>query len=76
MKRLLPVLVVYGVLLGNAGLSLGENLETCLSGNYPTLCKKLLLTPDQRRQADAAERRENLHTCLSGIPPQLRETFC
>ena len=51
--------------------SSADNLSTCLSGNYPSLCKKHLLTPEQARQADAAERADNLETCLSGNYPSL-----
>ena len=42
------------------------NLETCLSGLYPSLCKRDLLSAEERVRADAAERRENLKTCLAG----------
>lgn len=48
-----------------------KNLETCLSGNYPSLCKRSLLTESQKIQVADAERRENLKTCLSGSYPSL-----
>lgn len=48
-----------------------ENLRVCLSGNYPSLCKRSLLTESQMIQVAAAERRENLRTCLSGNYPSL-----
>ena len=51
--------------------SSADNLSTCLSGNYPSLCKKHLLTPEQARQADAAERAANWETCRSGNYPSL-----
>ena len=54
-----------------ASSAFAGNLETCLSGQYPILCKHHLLTPEQRRGADAAERRENARTCLSGQYPIL-----
>jgi hypothetical protein len=43
-----------------------ENLKTCLSGKYPALCNKALLSPEERNQVVAAEKRENLQTCLTG----------
>jgi len=51
--------------------SSADNLSTCLSGNYPSLCKKHLLTPEQARRADAAERAANWETCRSGNYPSL-----
>ena len=48
-----------------------ENLKTCLNGNYPSLCKRELLTSAESAQVDAAERRENLKTCLNGNYPSL-----
>ena len=48
-----------------------ENLRTCLSGNYPSLCKRSLLTESEKVQVANAERRENLRTCLSGNYPSL-----
>jgi len=47
------------------------NLRTCLSGNYPSLCKRSLLSPRERIQVDEAERQANLRTCLSGNYPSL-----
>jgi len=34
-----------------------ENLKSCLTGRYPTLCDKSLLTQEQLAQAQQAERR-------------------
>ena len=48
-----------------------DNLSTCLSGKYPSLCNKTLLTDNQRQQTELAERSENLRTCLSGKYPSL-----
>lgn len=48
-----------------------QNLQTCLSGNYPSLCKRSLLTETQKIQVADAERRENLKTCSSGSYPSL-----
>lgn len=48
-----------------------ENLQTCLSGQYHSLCDYSALTPEQREWAIEARRRENLHTCLSGQYPSL-----
>lgn len=48
-----------------------DNLRTCLSGSYPSLCKRSLLNESQKIQVAEAERRENLRTCLSGSYPSL-----
>ena len=72
MKNLTATIcLTIAVLIGSAGASWANNLRTCLSGNYPLLCKRHLLTPDQSRQADAAERRANWRTCSSGKYPSL-----
>jgi hypothetical protein len=49
----------------NATLA-NDNLRTCLSGKYHSLCNYSALTPEQRKQATEARRLENLKTCLSG----------
>ena len=36
-------------------VSLSNNLETCVSGKYPTLCKKNLLTSEQLVQVENAK---------------------
>jgi hypothetical protein len=51
--------------------TLQRNLEICLSGKYPALCEHRALTPDQLRQAGAAEKRENLRVCVTGKYPAL-----
>jgi len=43
-----------------------QNLATCLTGRYPTLCKRGMLSADEARIVDGAEHRENLKTCLAG----------
>jgi hypothetical protein len=48
-----------------------DNLSTCLTGKYPSLCNKSSLTESQRQQVELAERSENLKTCLSGKYPSL-----
>jgi len=48
-----------------------ENLQICLSGDYPGLCKHSLLTPEQAARVDAAERAANYRTCISGTYPGL-----
>ena len=63
--------LTFALLLVSAGVSESSNLRTCLSGNYPSLCKHHLLTPEQTRQVDTAERRENYRTCSSGNYPSL-----
>lgn len=51
--------------------SFADNLSTCLSGKFPTLCNKAHLTDTQRSQADSAERIENSKICLTGKYPSL-----
>jgi hypothetical protein len=60
--------LIIGLTLSPAN---ADNLSTCLTGKYPSLCNKSLLTDSQRQQADAAERSENLKTCLTGKYPSL-----
>ncbi len=48
-----------------------DNLKTCLSGRYPTLCKRHLLSDNELQEVDGAEHRENLKTCLTGRYPTL-----
>ena len=51
--------------------SSANNLETCLSGKFPTLCKRNLLTADQLVQVKNAEQAENLKICMKGNFPTL-----
>ena len=48
-----------------------DNLQTCLSGKYPSLCNYSQLSSPQAKQAREAERRENLKTYLTGKYPSL-----
>jgi hypothetical protein len=57
--------IVCVALIG-ASAARADNLSTCLNGQYPALCNKALLTPQQRAQAEAAERSANLQICLEG----------
>ncbi len=43
-----------------------KNLKTCLSGKYIHSCKHEILTREQARQVDIAEKRENYKTCIKG----------
>ena len=43
-------------LFGGVSVSWGNNLETCLSGKYTSLCNKSLLTTDQLTQVQNAEK--------------------
>ena len=43
-----------------------DNLKICLDGKYSVLCKKHLLTVEQKRLVDKAERAENLKICVDG----------
>ena len=53
-------------LFGGVSVSWGNDLETCLSGKFTSLCNKSLLTSKQLTQVQNAERAENLKTCISG----------
>ena len=46
-----------------------DNFRTCISGNFPTVCKHDLLTKEEAAQAAAAEKRANFQTCISGNFP-------
>jgi DNA-binding helix-hairpin-helix protein with protein kinase domain len=48
-----------------------DNFQTCISGNYPLMCKHDLLTNEEAAQVAAAEKRENFRTCISGNYPLL-----
>jgi peptidoglycan hydrolase-like protein with peptidoglycan-binding domain len=48
-----------------------KNFSVCGSGQYPSLCNYALLTPDEKVQVAAAERRVNFQTCASGNYPSL-----
>ncbi len=66
----LVLAVLYSTgLLGQTGRE--QNLKTCLTGKYPALCDRSLLTPDQLKSVLEAERRENLSICVTGRFPSL-----
>jgi hypothetical protein len=77
------LIVFFALLAGSTGLcaqSVAEqiqaaehsaNLNTCLSGEYPSLCNHGLLRATEKTQVDAAEHSANLNTCLSGEYPSL-----
>lgn len=48
-----------------------DNLKTCLTGKYPTLCKHSSLTSEQAIMVREAELTDNLRTCLTGKYPTL-----
>jgi hypothetical protein len=66
MKYILMTLIIF--LTNSIAM---DNLETCLSGKFSSLCNYGLLTTEQRKMAREAERIENLNTCLSGKFPSL-----
>ena len=47
------------------------NFNTCISGEYPSLCKHSLLTREEAVQVEAAEKRANFRMCISGQYPSL-----
>lgn len=55
-----------GSLSAQAGSTPEQNLQTCLSGQYPILCDHSKLTPEEVRQVHIAEHRANLEVCLDG----------
>lgn len=57
--------------LAQSDVDRAQNLATCLSGRYPSLCKKHWLSIEETRKAESAERGENLKTCLTGRYPSL-----
>lgn len=71
MKSLFPLILCIWMSAVPVAAIGQSNLSTCLDGRYPALCKKDLLTPEQRTQAEAAERRANLKQCLDGRYPAL-----
>lgn len=48
-----------------------ENFNTCISGEWPNLCKHSLLSQEEAEQVAAAERRANFKTCIAGEWPNL-----
>jgi len=56
---------------GQSDLLRAQNLATCLSGKFSSLCKREWLTAEDFRKTDSAERQENLRVCLTGKYPSL-----
>jgi hypothetical protein len=56
---------------GQTDLQRAQNLASCLTGKYPSLCKRQWLTADELRKVESAERQENLRICLTGKYPSL-----
>jgi hypothetical protein len=48
-----------------------RNLQTCMTGRFPNLCDRSLLSDAQREQVAKAELQANLNTCLTGRFPRL-----
>ncbi len=70
MYKILFLSIFFLGVASNEALA-NDNLRTCLSGKYHSLCNYSALTPEQRKQATEARRLENLKTCLSGKYPTL-----
>ncbi|WP_161940228.1 hypothetical protein [Cupriavidus necator] len=68
---LLGVLFSRPTMAATSDSERAQNLATCLTGRYPALCKKYLLSADEARMVESAEHRENLKTCLTGRYPSL-----
>ena len=69
MKTLLSI-IILGLLWCSTGNSM-DNVSTCLSGKFPSLCNYSLLTNEQKKLAKQAELAENFRTCASGKFPSL-----
>jgi len=67
----IAVLTLWPVQQTSAQQSREQNLQTCLSGKYPALCRHDLLSTEERIQVRSAELRENLKICLTGKYPAL-----
>jgi len=65
------ILFAWTPLSAQSDLQKAQNLATCLAGRYPSLCRHEWLTPEERQNVEAAERRQNLNTCLTGRYPAL-----
>src|SRR5262245_28411445 len=75
MKKYLLSIVVVAVALftlaaspsyAQSNTSYNENLQTCLNGNFRSLCRHSILTPSDARRVEEAEHRANFSTCLNG----------
>lgn len=76
MRRYAVSLLLAASCLGSAASAQSpkektENLSTCLSGQYPSLCRYEWLSPEHLRGTKEAERLQNLEACLSGLYPSL-----
>lgn len=71
LRRTLYQAAVVALLTYSSQALAEDNLSRCLSGEYASLCNKSLLTTDQLRRAEEAERRSNLSKCLTGEYPAL-----
>lgn len=65
------VMALWPVQQISAQQSQEQNLQTCLSGKYPAMCRHDLLSAEERTQVTAAELRENFRVCLLGKYPAL-----
>jgi hypothetical protein len=65
-KAIAVFLLLAAVVFAQSQTSVQQNLQTCLSGRYPSLCNHSSLNAEQLKQAQAAEIRENLKTCMTG----------
>jgi hypothetical protein len=71
------ILLVVSIILCTAASaqslmpSKADNLSTCMSGDYPSLCHHDWLTPDQRLEVRNAEHRANYALCSSGEYPAI-----
>jgi hypothetical protein len=76
MRVLIARVALASFLLPVAGIladaqTSGQNVQTCLSGRYPSLCNHDALNAEQLKETLAEETRENLKTCMMGRYPTL-----
>lgn len=76
MRVFIACVAMAGFLLAEAAIvadaqTSEQNLQTCLSGRYPSLCNRDALNAEQLKETLAAEIRENLKTCMIGRYPTL-----
>lgn len=67
----LAIFVLAEPVIFGHGQTPEHNLQTCLSGRYPSLCDHNALNAEQLKETLAAEIRENLKTCMMGRYPTL-----
>ena len=72
LNTIVAVCVLWGgESYGQTNLERAKNLVTCYTGNYPVLCRRAWLSPEEIKKTERAEYSANLKTCLTGKYPSL-----